>query len=346
MRCAAAVAPMPGPTTSQAEPQAHGHRVLVCLDLSPGSEMSLPYVLGVAKTFGSAVTLVHVMELHRLAHSGPQPSDVLGWEISRQEASAYLERLQKETTEALGRPTQARLEQGQPAERIVELAREIGADLIVLSSHGEGAGTASNLGSTAQHVLAIARSSVFIVHASKVAPNVLPKRLLVALDGSPRTESVLPAAARIARAYEAELLLVHVVQELLPTLVLHAREDLALAHELAMRLESSANRYLQELRDRLTHESTTVRTLVVRHANERQALLEVSRREQVDLIVLSAHGSACDPLHSFGSVTTDLLTHSQLPMLVLQDLPEKDSNLDARRNSAPPLRASYPPEGE
>ena len=101
-----------------------------------------------------------------------------------------------------------------------------------------------------------------------------------------------------------------------------------------------------DLRDRLTHESTTVRTLVVRHANERQALLEVSRRERVDLIVLSAHGSACDPVHSFGSVTTDLLTHSQLPMLVLQDLPEQDSNLDARRSPAPPLRASYPPEGE
>jgi hypothetical protein len=72
----------------------------------------------------------------------------------------------------------------------------------------------------------------------------------------------------------------------------------------------------------------------------------VSRTEEVDLIVLSAHGSACDPLHAFGSVTTDLLTHSQLPMLVLQDLPERESDREHRRGVAPRLRTSHPPEGE
>lgn len=321
--------------------------MLVCLDGSPSAEVALPYMLGVAKTFGSAVTLVHVMERSQAEHAGPRMSDVLSWEIARREAGVYLERLQQQTTQALGHPVEARLEQGQPAERIVDVAREVGADLIILSSHGEGCGTAANLGSTAHQVLALARSSVFIVHTSKATANVLPRRLLVPLDGSARTESVLPTAARVAKAYDAELLLVHVVQEPLPTLVLRAAEDLALAHDLATRLEAAANRYLQELRDRLTHESAAVRTLVVRHANERQALLEVARTEQADLIVLSAHGSACDPGYSFGSVTTDLLTHSQLPMLVLQDLPEQDSARDeARRSSAPPLRGSYPPEGE
>jgi nucleotide-binding universal stress UspA family protein len=173
--------------------------------------------------------------------------------------------------------------------------------------------------------------------------------LLVPLDGSLRSESVLPAAARISRAYGAELLLVHIVQEPLPTQVLNAHEDLQRVHELAMRLELSGSRYLQGLRDRLTHERTAVRTLVVRHPNERQALLEVSIREQADLIVLSAHGSACDPVHSFGSVTNDLLAHSQLPMLVLQDLPEGDpsSAPPLFDSSAPPqLRASFPPEAE
>ena len=244
MRCAATDA-MGGLTTSQADPQAHGHHVLVCLDWSPSSETALPYVLGVAKTFGSAVTLEHANGSASARALGASAERCARLEISRREASAYLERLQKQTTEALRQPTRARLEQGQPAERIVELAREIGANPDRALSHGEGAGTTSNLGSTAQQVLAMARSSVFIVHPSKVAPNVPPKRLLVPLDGSPRTESVLPTAARIARGYEAELLLVHVVQELLPTLVLHAREDLALAHELAMRLEFSANRYLR-----------------------------------------------------------------------------------------------------
>lgn len=307
-------------------------------------------MLGIAKIFGSAVTLVHVMEPRRPEHSGPQMSDVLGWEISRREAGGYLERIQKETSQALGQAVQVRLEQGHSAERIVDLARELFADLVVLSNHGEGGGAASNLGSTVQQVLALAHSSVFVVHASPAAqPNhELPKRLLVPLDGSPRTESVLPTAAKIARAFAAELLLVHVVQEPVPTLVLHAPEDLSFAHELAGHLELSGKHYLRNLRDRLAHEASSVHTLVVRHVNERQALLEVSQTERVDLIVLSAHGSACDPLHAFGSVTTDLLTHSQLPMLVLQDLPEQDwcGKQSFHPSFAPAMRASYPPEGE
>ena len=101
----------------------------------------------------------------------------------------------------------------------------------------------------APQVLAITHVSVFIVHASQSERRTSPRRLLVPLDGSLRTESVLPTAARIANAYGAELLLVHVVQEPLPSLVLRAPEDLSLAHTLATSLELSANRYLQALRE-------------------------------------------------------------------------------------------------
>ncbi len=333
-------------TIFQNDPQTHGHHLLVCLDGSVSSEASLPYVLGMAKTFKSAITLVEVMEPARFPHADARTNDVLSWEITRQEARAYLERVQKDASEAFGESVETRLEQGPPAQRIVDLARELGADLVVLSSHGEGGDMHANLGSTALQVLAIARSSVFIVHASSGAANVLPRRVLVPLDGSPRTESVLPAAARIARAYGAELLLVHVVREPLPTLVLNAPNDIALTHELAGHLERSGNRYLEDLRDRLAHERTSVSTLVVRHASERQALLDVCRDQQVDLIVLSARGSVCDPSHAFGGVTTDLLLHARLPILVLQDLPEQEASPEGHRSPAPALRASFAPEAE
>jgi nucleotide-binding universal stress UspA family protein len=275
-------------------------------------------------------------------------TDALGWEISRQEARGYLERLQREATKTLGRPVEIRLEQGRPAERIVDLAREISADLTVLGSHGEGGVTAWNLGSTVQQVLAVARGSVFVAHSSTVAPTVVsPRRILVPLDGSLRTESVLPTACRLASAYGAALLLVHVVQELPPSSVLRAAEDLELARKLASRLEAAALRYLELLRDRLVREVASVRTLVVRHANERQCLLEIAQRERSDLIVLSAHGSACDPGRSFGSVTVDVLRNSTVPVLVLQDLPARDLYAVQEPTGvlAPPLRASFPPEG-
>ena len=258
--------------------------------------------------------------------------------------NTYLEKLESEAALALGRPVNVRLEQGHPPERIVELAREIHADLTVLGSHGEGGVTPWNLGSTVQQVIAVSRGSVFIVQTSGAAEVEPPRRILVPLDGSRRTESVLPTVARIARAYGAELILVHVVHELAPTLVLRATEDLERARELAVHLEICAKAYLEGLRVGLVHEGTPVRTLVMRHANERHAILDTSRREHADLIVVAAHGTACDPERTFGSVTEYLLAHSHAPLLVLQDLP--DAELHAPElvdTAAPPLRASYPP---
>lgn len=304
-----------------------GRHVLACLDRSTFSEACVPYAVSLAKTFGSAITLVHVMHSPH-ERSGARTRDALSWEIARQEAHRYLERMAKEASLALGRPVDARLEQGHPAERIAALAHEIGADITVVGSHGEGGITSWTLGTTVQQLLVVARTSVLIAHSTSLTSlsraAVTPKRILVPLDGSLRSESVLPATVHSASVNGANILLAHVVQEPLVTALLDAAEDLDLARTLATRLESAAARYLERLRRRLAHEGTSVRTVVIRHANERQGLLEISRNEQADLIVLSAHGAACDPARSFGGVTTYLLTHSLVPLLVFQDIPAAD----------------------
>lgn len=272
-------------------------------------------------------------------------TDPLGWEVLRREASAYLDRVAKETNETWGIPVDVRVEQGRPAERITAIAREIGADLTVIASHGEGGGAAWNLGGTAQQVLAVSRGSVLVTHGTVPAANVVkPERVLVPLDGSLRTESVLPTALRIARAHDAEVILVHIVAEPLPTALLQAA-DLDLARDLAARIELRAKRYLEQLRDRLPRESR-IRTHVMRHGDERQALLEISRQEQVDLVVLSAHGTVCNPARPFGSVTHHLLAHATIPLLVLQDISDPElprMTEEEDEQFAPPLRASYPP---
>lgn len=314
-------------------------RILACVDRSPFSEVGLPYAIFLSKTLGSAITLLHVMQAPQ---NGPLATDALGWEISRQEASVYLERLEREVSLASGHPVDTLLAQGQPAERISAVAHEVGADLTVLGSHGQGGATAWKLGSTAQQVLAIARGSVFIARStSAVSGAVSPKRILVPLDGAVRTESVLPIAVRIARAHGAELLLVHVVNEPLPTAVLSTTEDLALARELASRLQAGATRYLERVREHVAHEVAT-RPLVVRHPDELQSLVDLTKSEGIDLVVLSAHGSICNPERAFGSVAAYLLTHSMVPLLVLQDLPETGGEVG--EEPAPLLRASYPPE--
>jgi nucleotide-binding universal stress UspA family protein len=331
---------------SQTRPRSQGiRRILACLDRSSFSDVCVSYAASLSKTFGSTVTLLHVMQRpHEPA--GLRTTNALGWEISRHEATTYLEQKQKEAARASGQDVVTRLEQGHPAERITALARELDADLTVLGSQGEGGLTAWNLGSTVHQVLAVARGSVLVARSSSPGPAVLaPKRILVPLDGSLRTESVLPTAVRIAKAHDAEVLLVHVVSEPLPTAILRTAEDLELARELTSRVELRAREYLATLRDQLAREITNVRTLVVRDADERQRLLEIAQKEKVDLVVVSAHGSTCNPARPFGSVAAHLLTHSTVSLLVLQDLSNLERASEVVEEAiAPPLRGSYPPE--
>lgn len=346
MSIAATTTDLEGPSSQlTARPRgARGmRRLLVCLDRSARSESCLPHAISLARVFGSSITLLHVMQ-PLAEHPAVHLTDPLGWEVSRREAAAYLDHLAKETSEAWGVFVDCRVEQGRPAERITAIAREIGADVTVIASHGEGGMAAWNLGSTAQQVLAVSRGSVLVVHSGLPLHGSTPQHILVPLDGSLRTESVLPTATRIAAAHDAEVLLVHVVPEPLPTAVLHA-EDLELARDLAGRMERHAKRYLDHLRDRLPRDARA-RSLVVRHTDERQVLLELSRQERIDLVVLSAHGSVCNPARPFGSVTQHLLTHSLVPLLVLQDLSEPELERvgdEGVEQFAPPLRGSYPP---
>ena len=319
-------------------------QILVCVDHSTFSEACVRHAVAISKSLGGVITLLYVMQPPR-ERAGSQSMDVLDWEIARQEAGAFLGQLAHDAAEAAGQHVETRIEQGHPAERITAVARELDADVTILGSQGERGVAPWNLGSTVLQVLAVAEGSVLVVRSSMTATGVVsPKRILVPLDGSVRAESVLPTAVRIANLHGAELLLALVIQEPIPTGVLCSPEDLSTARDLATRMTVSGKRYLEELRGQLEREGASARTTVLRSADERQSLIDLSRSEQSDLIVLSAHGSNCNPEVICGSVTVSLLTHAVVPLLVIQDLHETGRVRETDRR-APPLRASSPPTG-
>ena len=329
---------------SASQAREHGIRhVLVCLDRSRLAETCLPHARFIADAFDARLTLLHVLA----SPEGDQPStrpDALDWELTRREAEQYLTDIQvKLEGEGVARQRVAtEVTQGRPAERIVNLARTIGADLTLLSSHGEGGVGPWNLGSTTQQVLSLAPSSVFVAPPDSGACwNVPAKRIVVAVDGSLRTQSVLPEVAQLARFHGAQVLLVHVVPEPKPTAILSTEQDLELARSLAARLQVGAEKYLSQVRQRLFAEVRSVDTLVLRDASERRALLEVTAQRQADLLVLAAHGATCDAERPFGSVAAYALSHARLPLLVLQDLPARE-----RESYRPPAELNeIPPSG-
>jgi len=153
--------------------------------------------------------------------------------------------------------TDMQLLEGFAAEQIIGFADTYDPQLIILSSHGQSGLSEWGVSSVVHKIAQRARTSVMIVRAAQpvaaAATDFRYRRILVPMDGTPRAEYVLPAASALARAHEAQIVLVHVVQRPpMPRRTPPSREDLELADQVVERNQAEANQYLDQLRSRLT----------------------------------------------------------------------------------------------
>lgn len=286
-------------------------RALVALDRSARSEASLPLAALVARVLGAKLTLAHVVPT--TLGSAATRTGALDWEIRRREADHYLERVRGSLGDDGALEVELRATQGVPGLRLLALASEIGADLTVVAGREDGAGA---LGSVAQQVIAGTRGSLLVAHPLASWP---PRRIVVPLDGSARTEAVLPTVVALARATHAEVTLLHVVSDRARSAVLAGPAELELAHALTRRLRKNAESYLERLRQRELRDVVVVHRVVRAGDEDRRALAAALGELDADLVVLAAHGATCDLRDPFGSVASHLLTHVRRSMLVLQD---------------------------
>jgi nucleotide-binding universal stress UspA family protein len=297
--------------------------VLVPLDGSKTAECVLPFAALMAQAFGARLTLLRVLE----THGGAAPSqhvDPLQWEISRIEARNELNRIAGELEPARVAPS-VEIVSGAAAEQIIQFAEAQHVDLIVLSSHGEGGLSRWLLSSTVQKVVSRAPTSVLIVPAyacpGRRIGDLRLASMLLPLDCSPRAEGILPLAAALARIHDGELILAHVVPEPeLPRRMSPSAGDLTLAAQLNERNRAEAERYLGELHSQVVAQGARARVRVVVSPRCDRALRGLADEENVDLILLSAHGKTGDAGERYGAVAARLMQSSNRPVIIVQDL--------------------------
>lgn len=294
------------------------HHVLIPLDGSALAECAVPFAATMAAPFSARITLLRVLK------APGAPVDPVEWELRRAEARRNLDRIR---TQLLARQLGANVEllEGRPAEQIIEFAKHNQVDLTVLSSHGEGGLSGWALSSTIQKVLARAETSILIVPAYCNAPVEIGElhlsKILVPLDCSPRAECTLPLAVSLARAHQAKLLLAHVVSvPEMPRRMPASQEDIALAERLTERNRVEAERYLAELRERLVTEGVTAETRLVVSPQKVRSIDALADAENVDLVLVAAHGCSGDQQVRYGSVAGRLPQECSKPVMIVQDL--------------------------
>lgn len=311
-------------------------RVLVPLDGSAAAEAALGHGVAIAAAFGAELVLLRVVEAHA-ALTDPLVSSV-DWRLQRAEASAYL-RETASRLEAQGVTAAIEVAQGRAADEIVQLVRDRAVDLVVLAAHGQGCARDFALGGTVQKVLSRADASVMIVRpAAGGAPapaKVEYRRVLAPVDGSPAGEWALCLAASVAREQGAELVMVQIVSEVELTWDRMPRtaEETRLVDRLRALQHARGERYLEEMRSKLSRGELHVRCRVAHAGEVVEGVLEAAREEGADLIALSAHG-ATGAAFPYGKVAQRLLARSEIPVLVFQDL------AGGAWGERPPARAS------
>ena len=288
-----------------------GPRVLACVDDSPQAVQVAAHALAMAASLGLEVSLARVMPMFGDLLS---PADPVQWQLRRNRQADRLGRLVQES--GLGAPSDCILLYGTPAEELVRWSGEHGVTLLTLARSCDPDG--HRLGATAQRLLDNAGISLLLVPPGQAGTEVRYRRIVVPIDGSARAESVLPVALRIARQYDAELILVHVVQSPARADTMHSEEVSRLECELLRQIERYAHSYLAALGNRVRDSSIAVRTIILGPGDPRSLLSKLIADEKAELLVMSAHGQTGMSDVSCGSVADYLITHCSIPSLVVR----------------------------
>jgi len=295
--------------------------ILVPLDGSKFSESSLPLATRIGRVTGAKLHLaqVHVpYEPDQLLANTPfqfEGVDMEEYDAHRLEQDqAYAAEVGRRLNED-GVCAEARVMEGRRvADVLAEYADRVGADLIVMSSHGHSGASRLWLGSVADELVRHSTTPLLVNRPESVT-DVGPSsvgHILVPLDGSNLAESVLGPVTDLAKATGAKLTLAHVVAIVT---VLGPRILPLVQAELEPELERAAA-YLERVATRLREEGLDVDTLAVHGKTPSLALPEMADRLNVDLIAMATHGYGGLKRTLLGSVADKLLRSSSLPVLL------------------------------
>jgi len=138
-------------------------------------------------------------------------------------------------------------------------------------------------------------------------------RILVALDGSAFSEQLLPHARLLAKQFDCELMLICVPA--VPESEKY-RAPAAVLNAIRKQAEVNIRKYLQSIAEGLAAEGLAVRTIVTGSYPAR-SIVDVGKREGVDLIMIASQGRGGLDLLFMGSVAQQVVQLSDSPVYIL-----------------------------
>lgn len=300
--------------------------ILVPLDGSEFAEHALPTALTLAERAGARLHLVSVVatapSVRVMSSKESDKAAVKGWfEEKSERAQEYLASVRRRLQEAAGEAgpeIHHKVLSGPAVEALEERARRIEVDLVVMTTHGRSPFRRAWLGSVADGLIRTGPCPVLLERPQDGDPPALDRRpelgrILVPVDGSELSATIVPRAAALAGAFDGSLTLLAVVPEE------RGREGPAPFDGAAPleNAEEAMGSRLDELVQRARHAANVrVEREVVTGDDPVDAILETRRRLGAELIALSTRGQGGVPRMVLGSVADKIIRGAECPVLV------------------------------
>ena len=295
-------------------------RVLCPTDFSDHSRRAFEHAVALARWYEAGITVLHVQPF--LPPAATFPPVFSPFSLDRVPHDRIVEELRRFSgpSASVGIRADVVVKDGPAAAGILDLARALPADLLVMGTHGRGGFERLVLGSVAEKVLRKASCPVLTVprpeESAPAAPSPLFSRILCPVDFSAPSMKGLDYALSLAQEAKASLTVLHVVEW-------SPGEEVREQHR---RFDVEGyRRYLQEeacrqLRAQIPEEARLWCEVHERVASGKayREIERVAREGKADVIVMGVHGRGAVDVTLFGSTTHHVIRASHLPVLTIR----------------------------
>ena len=306
--------------------------ILVPLDGSEAAECALSHAISIARPLKANIHLLQV--LNPRGGFAPPPQTVSFHDPDR--AEFYLAQIVDRVRDE-GIPARTAISYGGLLDQIIRYAATLQADLIVAPTQGQAGMQGILLGSLAEQIARRAPCPVLLI-SCKLPCNYIYRKILVPLDGTAQSESVLPYANELALIQGAQLVLVHAMQPPFQRLPLYDDkvsesriENVALLgreHKQAEYLDAD---YLDTIAEQIRVSGAHVENFC--RAGEPDKVIEACvHLAKPDLLMMATHCRTLVGQVLFGSVSHTLLHHVNIP-LMLYHIPQRTTAIEAEHMS-------------
>ncbi|HXH50424.1 MAG TPA: universal stress protein [Terriglobia bacterium] len=287
-------------------------KILCPVDFSEYSHKAFEYAQSLAQHYGARLLLQHVVQPLTSSYpyyAFPDTINEVFWNLEGSADQKLSELISAHQGD--GFEVKRFVHKGTVPDCILSFAGSQEADLIVMGTHGRHGFDHLTMGSVTEKVLRKARCPVLVVRKPAhdfvnpidAAEPVRLKKILYCTDFSEYSGRALTYALSLAMEYNAELTLLHVLEEMPPT------DDLQEGVvEVTKRLEGLAPSEADDW--------CRIRT-AVRIGKPYQQILQIALETETDLVVMGVRGRNAVDLALFGSTTHRVIQLGTCPVLVV-----------------------------